>query len=287
LPLITTVTSAVDKRANTPELRNMFVGGRKGKEEIVIDSPSFTIYDTDYSWLFRAFSEEISNRIETPAYVPTISSNFSTSTPDQLIASQITIMKSMQQYFDYTFGICGCGIKALEMGGTREDWQALGAKLQSLRQILAPAESVLYLKDVFDRASSIYTNLLKTYDDPDSMKDWWADILIKCEQTKYGPSGMRSWQVEAYNGWLISFLTGYDKITAEDLASGAYAQKLSCLSSVPLKIVDRIREITESSYLAAGILGFKVERSTTNNLLSLQPAHGWCMFLPDNSPLRS
>ena len=46
---------------------------------------------------------------------------FSTTTTDQLIASQIMIMSSVQKYFDFTM-MCGCGIPGVEMKGTLQDW---------------------------------------------------------------------------------------------------------------------------------------------------------------------
>jgi len=95
---------------------------------------------------------------------------------------------------------------------------------------------------------------------------------------------MRKYEVDAYNGWLVKFCTNSDNpIKAESLAAGKI--NLSCLNSCPMKIIDRIHDLTDNSKLIAGIVGFTAHNST-NNVLSLQPAHGWSLMLPPNSPLR-
>jgi len=206
LPVITRVATLVDKYADKGPLRDYFVGGKTGKEEIVVDVPSFSIYDTDYMYLFFRFSEEIDKRITVPNYVSTITSSFSTTTPDQRIGSQITIMKSFQKYFDYTMGICGCGLRAVEMTGTEQDWALLLEKLISLRKLLSPIESTLRLDEYFQAVEEIYRNLLKTYKGNTEMCKWWSTVLIDSKDYEYGPSGMRKYEVKAYNGWLVFFL---------------------------------------------------------------------------------
>jgi len=285
LPVITHVAKLVDDYADTMPLRNYFVGGRSGKEKIVVEVPSFSIYDTDYTYVFNSFSSQINQRITVPGYVKNISASFSTTTPDQLIGSQITIMKSFQKYFDYEMGLCGCGIKGLEMSGTEQDWRLLKEKLTELRKLLAPIESTLRIVSYFQHVEQIYDNLLKTYLGH-NMDQWWSKVLYDCKEVEYGPSGMEMEEVDAYNGWIVFFCNGVDyPLKASELSIGEY-KDLSCLSSCPLKIVDRLRDISDNATLMGGILGFYMHNQTANGVPSLQPAHGWALLLPINSPLR-
>jgi len=285
LPVITRVAKLVDENADEIPVRNYFVGGRPGKEEITVEVPGFSIYDTDYTYVLNQFSQKIKEKITVPGYVDTISSSFSTTTPAQLIGSQITIMKSFQKYFDFTMGICGCGIKGLEMIGNEQDWRLLKVKLSQLRNLLAPIESTLRIAPYFEEVAMVYDNLLKTYLG-ENMEEWWSKILIDCLAWKYGPSGMRKGQVQAYNGWINFFCTGSSiPLKAMELAKGE-CKDLTCLSSCPMKIVDRIRNISDKSILMAGILGFILHNDTPNGI-SLKPAHGWALLLPESSPLRS
>jgi hypothetical protein len=45
--------------------------------------------------------------------------------------------------------------------------------------------------------------------------------------------------------------------------------------------------VLDDCVLIAGVLGYKVVgQGTENGLVSLEPAHGWAMMLPPDSPLR-
>jgi len=287
LPLISKVAIVVDNHANRGDLRNLFVGGRRDRQAIVVECPNFSIYDTDYTYLFNGISDGIKERIMVPDFVPSISCDFSTTTPDQLVGSQIALMKSLQKYFKYKMIVRGCGIKGLEMCGTEADWKHLGEKLLQLKKVLEPVESILCLDKFFTVASKVFENLLKTYLGDELMATWWADVLIESKEVKYGPSGMSRGTVDHYNGWLVQFCTGgeYTSIEAENFSSGKI-DELSGLSSCPMKIVDRLRKIEDHSTLIAGILGFRVCSESKNGVTSLQPMHGWCLMLRENSPLR-
>jgi len=175
----------------------------------------------------------------------------------------------------------------VEMLGTEQDWGHLLEKLNALRILITPIESTINMKPVLDYAETIYKNLLRTYQNDPNMATWWSKILIDCKATEYGPSGMRRGEVNAYNGWLVEFCTGAQyPLKAKELASGGYKDKLSVLTSCPMKIVDYIRKIEDDSTLIAGILGYKIHKNTPNEVTSLEPAHGWCLLLPENSKLR-
>jgi hypothetical protein len=60
--------------------------------------------EVNYSWLFDQFSNEIRERIKAPGYVDTMKADFSSTISDQLIATEIMLMSSLQKYFDY--GMC-------------------------------------------------------------------------------------------------------------------------------------------------------------------------------------
>jgi hypothetical protein len=237
------------------------------------------------------FAKEIDERIYVKGYVNTVTSDFTTTTSVQSIASKITLMKSFKKYFDYTMCMNMCGLKALEMKGTEQDWAHLVEKLRALKQMLAPVEHVLRLSKFFTQAEMVFQNLHKTYVNPESMRKFWAGVLIqgKDKEYEYGPSGISgSHDVDAYNGWLVEFLTGHEVIKAKDLSNGKLASDLSHLSACPLKVVDLNNGIEDNATLVGGVLGYTVHEhtETSNGVVSLEPFHGWCMMLPPKSPLR-
>eukprot|EP01124_Arcella_intermedia_P004656 TRINITY_DN12638_c0_g2_i1.p1 TRINITY_DN12638_c0_g2~~TRINITY_DN12638_c0_g2_i1.p1 ORF type:complete len:182 (-),score=16.90 TRINITY_DN12638_c0_g2_i1:35-547(-) len=169
------------------------------------------------------------------------------------------------------------------MGGTELDWARLLGKLTKLTQLLAPVQHILQLGPYLDFCEGVFYNLLKTFIGDEDMSRWWAGVLMESKEWEYGPSGMRKGQVEAYNGWLVRLCTGAEVIKASSIRK---TKELACWSACPLKIVDHVRNVSDTARLAAGVLGFVSHEDAPNGVLSIQPAHGWALMLPVNSKLR-
>ena len=96
--IIRTVAIAIDKNSKKNETRNHFVNF-EGKKELVVDVDRSN--GIDYNRFFRLMTNLVQSNIKVPGYVDTIRSDFSTSTSVHRISSEITIMSSMQEYFEY------------------------------------------------------------------------------------------------------------------------------------------------------------------------------------------
>lgn len=106
----------------------------------------FKVEDLDYSWLFDQFSQKIEENINVPEYVQQMIPDFSTTSVTHRIVSQITLMSSVQEFFEYlSRGLCG--IPFIEMKGTEKDWIDLGLKIKKLRETLEPLEDLLSYSD--------------------------------------------------------------------------------------------------------------------------------------------
>ena len=205
--IVRNVAAAIDENADKPNVRKFFVE-HEGKEMIEIELPPGTGLDqVNYVWLFDQFSDEIRKRIKAPGYVDTMKADFSTTTNDQLIATEIMLMSSLQKYFDYGMCTTYCGIPGVDMKGTLSDWENLVTKTKNLMTMLEPILDDLSpddkwwrssLKNWFNETLSILKKLLDTYNgNPD--KEWWSHIL-SWNESGYG-SGSRSW----WDGWIIDF----------------------------------------------------------------------------------
>jgi len=203
-------------------------------------------------------------------------------------------MASMQEFFTYECKIIGCRLKGLEMAGMQADWDHLLVKLQQVEEQLKPIIGSLDLDDSwFRHVEHVFRNLAKTYVNPESQEvcDFWADVLMEGSDWKYGPSGFGGHSVASYNGWLIRFLIGKEKLWKEDLSDKNVREQLKGLNSVPMEIsltyVTPV--ITDSAELKAGIIGFTIHapENTFNQVPSVELTHMWAMMLPENSPLRS
>ena len=85
-------------------------------------------------------------------------------------------MYSVKQYFRFDM-MTFCGIPAVEMIGTEEDWNKLTSKLKVLRTLLETVENDLGLQsEWWDLVEKVFHKLLETYQGrPD--EEWWSHIL--------------------------------------------------------------------------------------------------------------
>ncbi|CAB3987224.1 chitinase-3 1 isoform X1 [Paramuricea clavata] len=262
------VAIAIDKNSKKEAVRKMFVE-HEDKKTLQVDVPVDNIYDVDYTWFFDEMSKEISKNVKVPSFVDVISADFSSTTPVQRIVSQITLMSSLQEFFEYKMMLL-CGIPGVEMLGTEEDWQKLLSKLEALKTLLEPIKNNLGLgnnwwsviKDVFEK-------LLATYrGKPDY--DWWSRI-VTYEGFGSGPSG--------YTGWITKFMEMSDEPKElHEFTSG--------LVTVPLTIANP-SGLEDTAALVAGCLGFTIHQDGEDKVPSVQPFQGWSLLLPKNSPFRA
>ena len=259
--IVGTVATAVDQKSELPSIRKFFVS-HEGKKEIRIIVQTFT--DLDYSWLFTQFAEQIAANIRHPEYVTLIEADFTTTSPQQLITSQIMVMASVKKYFDYV-AATRCGIPGVEMSGSVEDWEKLVTKFEGLRKLLDPIVEDLELPVWFSKTKMILDKLLETYNGvPD--KEWWSHIL---SHNIGNGSGQRYW----WTGWMAEFLRP-DTDRPADFPSGVV--------SVPVMLEDLPDK--DTGILVAGTAGFTIEESAYNRP-SVKAEHGWGLLLPEDSPM--
>ena len=266
--VIRRVSLAIDANGNKDAVRKMFVN-HEDQKTLTVAVPNATIYDVDYSSFFDQMTNGIARNIKVPKYVEAVTADFTTTTPDTKIVSQVTVMSSLKKYI--WPGIqCICGIPGVEMLGTDEDWAKLSEKLKALREILKPIEDEIGLtKEWWSNAEVVFQKLLETYrEEPD--KEWWDRILHKEGAGGYG-------QFEGYTGWLVHFAVGTTyRVEHRYLPSG--------LVSVPLEISHPAG--IDVGTLVAGMLGFTVHEDKTDSRPSVRPYQGWSLLLPKDSPFR-
>jgi hypothetical protein len=263
--IVKTVANAVDTNGNKKPVRNFFVD-HQGKKMIEVILPG-RLDNVDYSWLFDQFSKGIRSNIKTPGYVDLMEADFTTTGPNQLIASQIMLMSSMQKYFEYRM-CTRCGIPGVEMKGTEQDWIKMITNTKKLEKLLAPILKNIELEEWFRKTIVMLWKLLETFQgNPDT--EWWSHILSF--NKTYG-SGSRQW----WSGWMIEFLNAGYAETLKDFPSGVV--------SVPLKIKDLIGQpVEDTGELVAGIFGFTVDEGERAPVVEAK--HGWALLLPRGSPV--
>ena len=265
--VIKQVACAIDKNAEKESVRKMFVD-HEGKKTIEVVVPDTSIYTVDYSWFFDQMAKRMQENVKVPEFVDGMTADFSTTTAVQKIVSQITLMYSVKEYFQYKM-VLACGIPAVEMLGTEDDWSKLQSKLKVLRTLLEPIENDLGLSsEWWDLVEKVFRELLATYQGrPD--KEWWSHIISYEES--FGSGGQKR-----YRGWITDYLEGTNQLVdIDDMTTG--------LVSVPLVLEDPVRCVKDDATLVAGMLGFTVHTDDTKQI-SVQPFQGWSLLLSKDSP---
>ncbi|GAB1318541.1 hypothetical protein MFIFM68171_08751 [Madurella fahalii] len=173
--------------AHAEDVRHLFVK-HQGQE---------TIYIEDYTWtevLWR-FKDEIQARVQTPWLRDWIVPDFSTTTADDVMTSNILMMGLMKAYFRYEGGIV-CGLPSVTLLGEKADWEKLYARLDRLAEFGAEPD------EYRARLAPILKRFVRSFDEPDSdeIRTFWSQIVFARHQGFCGASPLD------VSGWITGFL---------------------------------------------------------------------------------
>ena len=273
---VQTLSVAIDKQARTEEVRNFFVS-HEGKKTLSVTVPDDTSLTVNYDWFLDQMLQKIQENIKTPQYVELMTADFSTSTKNDRIISSINTMSSTQEFFNYMM-YCGCGIPAVTMRGTEEDWKHLMLKLENLEKLLHPIQEQLRMvlhPNWWDNIKTITQKLVETYQGtPDLV--WWHSIIVRTKEKKWGGASMGYMgKHKVYNGWFLSDILGIHD--ARD-----FSKIKNPLVTVPLTISSPFGEEEESAFIA-GIVGYVVKTTDYQAWPSVAAVHSWTLCLENNS----
>jgi len=116
---------------NSEELRSRFVR-HAGKKRLVVERADFLLgCENPWPEAFAAFSDQIGAHVGTLKDL--VSARFSTSTETEIAAFDICLMDTFQGYFEYEMR-AGCGIPAITLLGTAEDWASMIPRVKYLAE---------------------------------------------------------------------------------------------------------------------------------------------------------
>lgn len=123
---------------NAEKFRDWFVD-HSDKKELVVISNHFS-----GEYFSQKFAELLRENIKNPEFADKYTEKFSTTTALISTVNNITLMNTLKEYFSYTM-VLECGIPAVELAGTKEDW----AKLKSIYEYFKNLFGETELKDWF------------------------------------------------------------------------------------------------------------------------------------------
>jgi hypothetical protein len=168
-------------KENAQALRASFVR-HQGKKNI---ASTVTFFTRD---AFAAAIADISAHIAeevNPVVHEALICSFSTTTPEARTASEIVLMDTFSDYFEY--GICVCGIPGITLEGKREDWETMRARLEVL--------STYGLEWWVQRLRPIFDELVHTAEGRPSPEFWRA---IYKPKEAYGGDAITGWIADLF-----------------------------------------------------------------------------------------
>ncbi|MES2829476.1 MAG: DUF4419 domain-containing protein [Bacteroidota bacterium] len=117
-----------------PEKFRSRVAGFDGKKTLTVTRDGSGIKDfADFQWenIFPEFTDQIA-KYAGKELIGNLTADFTTTTPTSLVTSQIAIMESMREFYNYKLMIMGCGISEVTVEGTVKDWEKIMTRLEYL-----------------------------------------------------------------------------------------------------------------------------------------------------------
>ena len=253
--------------AHAEELRSLFVD-HDGKMGLVVEGTDILFDNADWPKLIGAFASQIEENTK-GGIAQVITADFSTTGPVERVASQITLMKSMEYYFEYEY-FTTCGIPSITLKGTPEDWQRVLEKAKKLSQYGLDG----WVKEL----EPILTEFVRAAEGhPD--KRFWQCIVKKIREDELRAAGEGcgdGTEPTILDGWFLKLYPNWDGKTDGFASFGT-----SSLESEIVRVeftYDLLGLMSFPMELWAGFIGTEVD--TTARMLT--PKIGWMALLCEN-----
>ncbi len=273
--------------ANAEALRHRFVR-HEGKAKLVVERPDFVLGQPNpWPEAFGAFSDQIAAHVGRPLRDMVVA-DFSTTTPVHRAATEVALMDAFQCYFEYEM-LCGCGIPAIHLTGSPDDWRdvrrraasfadyGLGQWTAALLPVLDEIEATSrghgdreFWRSFFRYRSTSFGNTMTG----------WIQVLFPYlrdgDRVKPNPF-LDNWRTEDAKAARNETAPRQERVDVDGPDLGAMP---SGVSSAPVKVTDRTTGTTHDMRFVAGMLGVAQDPAT----LGLSAAFGWAVAYDEPLP---
>lgn len=256
-------------QGNSMLLRHKFVA-HWGKKQLNVQARG-SLFSAPYEYLCAEMLVAMKKHLKDPSVIDWLQPNFTTTTDADRVASAISVMSTLQAYFEYKFSLL-CGLSSVELLGTVDDWKKLLTKANRLAEF-DPLFGWGRLGQWQRMLQPVLVEFVRTKQGTDNM-DWWQRI---CHYSGggSGPSYLSGWITvfavfNAKGGWqgnIKSCDTPWPVIETDDIPTA--------ILTVPVKVDDNGREY--NTHLFAGQFSFD---STTRT--DVRPRTDWCLAVSED-----
>ena len=247
---------------NSEILRSYFVDF-SGKVSLTVQTNEIKLDNPSSPWekVFPEFNKQIADYTGSEI-INLLSSDFTTTTSVEKVASEITIMEAMKPYFEYIVFYAVCGIPEITLQGTPEDWQKILDKTKRLGKY----ELSWWTKELEPVLGEFVKASQGKID-----KKFWQNMFKYHSQKQYGAPNI-------IDGWIVKFFP-YDKDgKRNNLKELAGSKNLpEEIVKVDLKYIDSETGITTPLELWAGFAGLEQNREN----FALTPKISWMIRKKD------
>ena len=251
--------------AHSEELRSQLVYHEGKQDLMVMTKDDLLSGKADWGKLLNDFSKEIERHTKGEV-AKTIAADFSTTTPVERIASQITLMESMKSYFNYLAGRLGCGIPSVTLQGTPDDWRAVLSKTQKL--------GLYGLSEWTQTLEPILNEFIKTAEGNPNQR-FWQEMVKKQRVDEFASARPCSADKPTeLDGWILKFFPTEDGYTLDRVPYTKSMPAEFVRVEFKYRVIDPITGATLSETpmeLMSGFIGALDDEK--NNMLT--PQIGW------------
>ena len=254
---------------NAEEFRKDIVNF-ENKKDLIIEANDIALGNPNSNWegVFPQFVNQISDYTG-KKLTNILTANFSTTTATSKIVSQITVMETVKEYFNYKVIIIGCGIPRITIEGTTQDWEKILEKIKYISRF----KLEWWTNELEPIIKQIIQAKKGNFD-----KAFWMDMVKAHTEKKYGSP-------TTIDGWIVKFFPYTKEGKRTDLKPITQINNLASeIVKVPFILEDEINKNTYKMEFWAGLIGL----SQNKDDYTLKPEIGWAInnktkFNPDNS----
>ena len=251
--------------AHSEELRSQSVD-HDGKMHLVVKSDKELLSeDADWEKMMSDFTAQIERNTK-GGIGQTITADFSTTGVTERITSQITLMETLKDYFEYVVVYMACGIPTVTLTGTPQDWQKVLEKTKRLEKygVSKWTQSLEPILNEFVGASKGNPN-----------QSFWKEMVKKdrvdkLEGGKCGPSPTE------LDGWILKFFPDENGQTLDKVPHTHKMPSERVYVDFKYQVINRVDGtimLEVPMQLIAGFIGTEVDTLTH----ALTPKMGWAV----------
>lgn len=182
---------ALNVNKNSDHYRQ-YLAGAEEKENIILYVEDDFQFERDFPGMIEKFIEEVAKKNNSNTFKQLIC-DFSTTTPIQLLHSQVAMAYMVEKYFSMELRLM-CGFPAIEFAGNIDDWNKMIGKISSFASIAHPS-----IAPYLEKCISFVGNVVKVWKgDKELLKDFFGSMRCGSGSTEYF-------------GWFLDIFPKFDR----------------------------------------------------------------------------